>query len=74
MKGIQGVATAVMKVPGMSKPGRVRELRREMGSLDGVLHVEINYILDSVTVKYDAGKLTSAQVKKKLKSSSRAPG
>ena len=69
MKGNQEVATAVMKIPGMSRPGRARQLRRAAVGLDGVLHVEINYIVDSVTVKYDAGKLTSAQVKNKLKSS-----
>lgn len=60
-----------MKVPGMSRSGRAEQVRRDVGGLDGVLDVEINYILDSVTVKYDAGKLTPARVKEALKSSRR---
>ena len=59
-------ATAVIKIWGMSDPGRAQHLRQAAGKLDGVLRVDFNYILDSVTVKYDADKLTSAQVKKKL--------
>ena len=71
MKGIKEVATAVLKIPGMSRTGRAERLRRDVRGLDGVLDIEINYILDSVTVKYDAGKLTSTQVRKRLKSSNR---
>ena len=59
-------ATAVIKIWGMSDPGRAQHLRQVAGKLDGVLRVDFNYILDSVTVKYDADKLTSTQVKKKL--------
>ncbi|MDG6900875.1 MAG: heavy-metal-associated domain-containing protein [Nitrososphaerota archaeon] len=74
MKGIKEVATAVMKIPGMSRTGRAEQLRRGVGRLEGVLDVEINYILDSVTVKYDASKLTPTQVKEALKSSGRGKG
>jgi copper chaperone CopZ len=59
-------ATAIMRIQGMSNSGKARELRRAAAKLDGILRVDINYILDSVTVKYDADKLTSAQVKEKL--------
>jgi copper chaperone CopZ len=62
----KGEATAILKIRGMSDSGQARRLRRAAAKLDGVLRVDINYILDSVTVKYDANKLTSAQVKKKL--------
>ena len=71
MKGIKEIATAVLKIPGMSRTGRAEQLRHDVGGLDGVLGIEINYILDSVTVQFDAGKLTSTQVRKRLKSSSR---
>ena len=59
-------ATAVIKIWGMSDPGKARRLRQAAGKLDGVLRVDFNYILDSVTVKYDADKLTTTQVKRKL--------
>ena len=45
---------------------QARRFRSAAAKLDGVLLVDINYILDSVTVKYDADKLTPAQIKKKL--------
>lgn len=67
------VAIAVLKIRGMSDSGQARELRRAAAKLDGILRVDINYILDSVTVKYDADKLTSAQVRKKLAPSNHAP-
>jgi copper chaperone CopZ len=62
-------AIAILKMRGMSDSGWALRLRRTAANLDGVLRVDINYILDSVTVEYDADKLTSAQLRKKL-----APG
>ena len=59
-------ATAILKIRGMGDSGQARRLRSAAAKLDGVLRVDINYILDSVTVKYDADKLTSAQVKERL--------
>ena len=69
----KGGATAILKIRGLSDPGQAQRLRRASAKLDGILRVDINYILDSVTVKYDADKLTSAQVKKKLALSIHAP-
>jgi copper chaperone CopZ len=69
----KGEATAILKLQGMSDSGQARRLRRAAAKLDGVHRVDINYILDSVTVKYDADKLTSAQVKKRLALSNHAP-
>jgi copper chaperone CopZ len=59
-------ATAILKVRGMSNSGQARQLRRAAARLDGIVRVDINYILGSVTVKYDADKLTSTQIKQKL--------
>lgn len=59
-------ATAVMRILGMNKSGGARQLRRAASRMDGILRVDINYILDSVTVRYDSAKLTSAQVRKAL--------
>jgi len=69
----KGEAMAILKIQGMSDSGQARRLRRAAAHLDGILRVEINYILDSVTVKYDANKLTSAQVKKGLGPNNRTP-
>jgi copper chaperone CopZ len=73
MRSEKGEATAILKIRGMSDSGQARRLRRAAAKLDGVLRVDINYILDSVTVKYDADKLTSAQIKKKLAQSDHTP-
>jgi copper chaperone CopZ len=62
----KGGGTAILKIRGMSNSGQARRLQRAAGKLDGILRVDINYILDSVTVKYDSDKLTPAQVREKL--------
>jgi copper chaperone CopZ len=69
----KGEAIAILKIRGMSDSGQAQRLRRAATKLDGVLQVDINYILDSVTVKYDADKLTTAQVRKKLTSGHHTP-
>jgi copper chaperone CopZ len=73
MMGGKREATAILKIRGMSDSAEVQRFRRASSKLDGVLRVDINYILDSVTVKYDANKLTSAQIKKRLALRNRAP-
>ena len=57
---------AVFRVSGMSTPGRAQRLKREIGKLDGVLEIDINYILDTASIKYEAGKLTRDQIKEKI--------
>jgi copper chaperone CopZ len=59
-------ATAIIKIQDMGKSGRAQRLKRAAEKLDGVLLVDINYILDNVTIKYDADKLTLVQIEKKL--------
>jgi copper chaperone CopZ len=66
MMGEKRVAIAILKIRGMSDSVQAQRFRRTAAKLDGVLRVDVNYILDSVTVKYDADKLTPAQIKKKL--------
>jgi len=66
-------ATAILKIRGMDDSAQTLRFRRTAARLDGVLQVDINYILDSVTVKYDADKLTSDQIKKKLALRNHAP-
>jgi len=59
-------ATAILKIHGMSKKGRAEQLKRAAGRLDGVFLVDINYILDNVTIRYNPEELTLAQVRRKL--------
>jgi len=66
-------ATAILKIHGMSESGRAQRLRRAADKLDGVFLVDINYILDNVTISYNPDKLTLAQVRKKLDPSVRSP-
>ena len=70
----KGEATAILKIRGMSDSGEAQRFRRAAAKLDGVLEVDINYILDSVTVKFNADKLTSDQIRRKLTLRRRAPG
>ena len=56
-------ATVILKIQGMENPGRAQQLRRTAEKLDGVLQVDINYISDTATIKYDTDRLTLANVK-----------
>ena len=59
----KGEATAILKIRGMENPGRAQQLRRTAEKLDGVLQVDINYISETATIRYDADRLTLADVK-----------
>lgn len=59
-------AMAIFNIPGMSIPGRAQRLRREVGKLDGILAVDINYILDTVSIRYDANKLTLDRIRRRI--------
>jgi len=66
-------ATSILKVRGLGDSVQAKRFRRTAAKLDGVLGVDVNYILDSVTVRYDADKISPAQIKKKLALRSRSP-
>jgi len=69
-----GKATAILKINGMDNPGRAQQLRRATDKLDGVFQVDINYISDTATIRYDADRLTLAQVAEPIRGiSSRGP-
>jgi copper chaperone CopZ len=63
MTKANGKATAILKIQGMDNPGRAQKLRRALEELDGVIQVDINYISDTSTIRYDADRLTLADVK-----------
>ena len=58
----KGEATAILKIQGMSNAGRAERFRHAADKLDGVLQVDIDYILDTATIRYDPNRLTLAQV------------
>jgi copper chaperone CopZ len=62
-------AFAIFEAPGMNVSGRAEKLKSDFGKLDGILEIEINYILDTVTIRYDPEKLTLAYLRNKLKTS-----
>ena len=66
-------ATAILRIRGLSESGRAQRLRRAADKLDGVSLVDINYILDNLTITYNPEKLTLAQVKKRLDPGARTP-
>jgi hypothetical protein len=62
-------AFAILRAPGMNVVGRAEKLRSDFGKLDGILEIEINYILDTVSIRYDSDKLTLANIKSKIDTS-----
>ena len=59
-------ATAFFKLLGGDESGQGERLRRVIGRLDGVLEVKINFILDTISVRYDSDRVTRDQIKKKV--------
>lgn len=59
-------ATAFFKLLGGDESGRAEQLRRVLGRLDGVLEVNINFILDTISIRYDSDRVTRDQIKKKV--------
>ena len=52
--------------PGMNVPGHAQKLRKKLNALDGVLEFDTNYILNTISVRYDSDKVTLAQIKKTI--------
>ena len=59
-------ATALFKMGGGNESGQHERLRRVICKLNGVLEVRVNYILDTISVKYDSDALTRDEIKKKV--------
>ena len=59
-------ATAFFKMQGGDDSGQAERLRRALGRLDGVREVRINFILDTISIKYDSERVTRDQIKKKV--------
>jgi hypothetical protein len=59
-------ATAFFKLQGGDESGQPERLRRTLVRLDGVLEVKVNFILDTISIRYDSDKVTRDQIKKKV--------
>jgi copper chaperone CopZ len=59
-------AFAIVTAPGINIAGGAEKLSRELSKLDGILDIEINYILDTVSIRYDSDRVTLAKIKQKI--------
>jgi copper chaperone CopZ len=59
-------AVAIINAPGLSATGRAQKLRREISKLDGILEIDIDYRLDTISIKYDPRRIPLARIRKKV--------
>jgi len=59
-------ATAFFKLEGRNESGQHERLRRLLGKLNGVLEVRVNYILDTISIRYNSDEVTREEIKKKV--------
>ena len=58
MQKSAGDAKAIFRMQGMNIPGQAKKLRLELGKLVGIGAVNINYVTDTVSIRYDGKELT----------------
>jgi hypothetical protein len=71
MANLNHEATAFFKLEGGDESGGHEKLRRLLDGLDGVLEVRVNFIIDTISVKYDSDRLSRDEIKKKVDRSNR---
>jgi copper chaperone CopZ len=71
MSNLAPEATAFFKLEGGDESGGTEKLRRVLDGLDGVLEVRVNFIIDTISVRYDSDRLTRDEIKKKVDQSNR---
>jgi copper chaperone CopZ len=42
------------------------DLKKEISALDGIFNIEVDYILDTVSVRYDPDKVSLSNIEKKI--------
>ena len=57
---------AIFMAPGMSVPGEAQKLRKKLNELDGILEFDTNYILNTVSVRYDSDKVSLARIRETI--------
>ena len=71
MPNLNHEATAFFKLEGGDETRGYEKLRRALDALDGVLEVRVNFIIDTISVRYDSDRLTRDDIKKKVDQSNR---
>jgi len=66
MPDLSHEATAFFKLRGGDESGQPERLRRVLSRLDGVLEVKVNFILDTISIRYDSEIVTRDDIKKKV--------
>jgi len=59
-------ATAFFKMQRGDDSGQPERLRRALGRLDGVREVKVNFIFDTISIRYDSNRVTRDQIKRKV--------
>ena len=59
-------SVAVFMAPGMNVPGEAQKLRKKANKLEGILELDINYILNTVSIRYDSDRVTLDTIKKTI--------
>jgi len=67
------VLIAIFKTQGMSTPGRTQKLRLELSKLEGIRAIDINYIMDTVSIRYNSKKLTPEEIRNTIGGASAWP-
>ena len=52
--------------PGMNVAGRAEKMRKKINQLEGILEFDINYILNTVSIRYDSDQVTLAKIRKTI--------
>lgn len=52
--------------PGMNVPGEAQKLKKKANELKGILELDINYILNTVSIRYDSDKVTLDKIRKTI--------
>ncbi len=71
MPDLSHEATAFFKLRGGDESGQPARLRRALGRLDGILEVKFNFILDTISIRYDSETVTRDQIKKEVDQSNK---
>ena len=59
-------SVAVFMALGMNVPGEAQKLRKKANELEGILELDINYILNTVSIRYDSDRITLDKIRKTI--------
>jgi copper chaperone CopZ len=74
MPNLNHEATASFKLREGDESGQPERVKRALDRLEGVLEVRINFVLDTVSIRYDSKKVSREQIKEKVDGGDRDSG